>query len=100
MTIKQLKYIAALSERKNFSKASLDCNISQPTLSMQIQKLEEELGITIFNRSKKPIELTQKGEQIIIQAKKTIREFERISEIINTKKEILKGGFIFKNYNS
>ena len=80
MTIKQLKYIAALSERKNFSKASLDCNISQPTLSMQIQKLEEELGITIFNRSKKPIELTQKGEQIIIQAKKLLENLKELAK--------------------
>ena len=68
MTITQLRYIISLSETKNFSKAAMNCDISQPTLSMQIQKLEEKLGVTIFDRSKKPVELTLKGKKIIIQA--------------------------------
>ena len=61
MTITQLKYVLAVAEQQNFTKAAEKTFVTQPTLSMQIQKLEEELEIQIFDRSKKPIELT--GEE-------------------------------------
>ena len=61
MTITQLKYIITLEKTRNFTKAAYICNISQPTLSMQIQKLEEELKVKIFDRTKKPIELSVRG---------------------------------------
>ncbi len=60
MTITQLKYILSVAEYKNFTTASEHCFVTQPTLSMQIQKLEEELGVKIFNRSKKPLQLAKK----------------------------------------
>ncbi len=100
MTIIQLNYIIALEETRNFTKAANLCGISQPTLSMQIKKLEEELKIIIFDRSKKPIELTKIGSSIIKQAKKILLEVNKIDDLINTKKEVLKGQFIFKNFNS
>ena len=100
MTIIQLNYIIALEQTRNFTKAAKLCGISQPTLSMQIKKLEGELKIIIFDRSKKPIELTKIGSSIIKQAKKILLEVGKIDEIINTKKEVLKGQFTFKNFNS
>ncbi len=65
MTITQLNYLLAVAEHKNFTVAANKSFVTQPTLSMQIQKLEEELGVIIFNRKKKPIELTPIGEKII-----------------------------------
>ena len=100
MTIIQLNYIIALEETRNFTKAANLCGISQPTLSMQIKKLEEELKIIIFDRSKKPIELTKIGSSIIKQAKKILLEVNKIDDLINIKKEVLRGQFIIKNFNS
>ena len=72
MTITQLKYTLAVAEHGNFTTASEKCFVTQPTLSMQVQKLEEELGITIFNRSTKPLQVTEVGEKVLNQAKKII----------------------------
>jgi LysR family hydrogen peroxide-inducible transcriptional activator len=74
--------------------------VSQPTLSMQIQKLEEELKVKIFDRTKKPIELSDIGIKIINQAKKILIEFKRMDDVLNDKKEVLKGQYIFKNFKS
>ncbi len=65
MTITQLKYVLAVAENQNFTKAAKKTFVTQPTLSMQIQKLEDELEILIFDRSKKPIELTDVGKKIV-----------------------------------
>ena len=61
MTITQLEYILSVAQHKNFTKAAQFCHVTQPTLSMQVQKLEEQLNIKIFDRSKKPIQLTGLG---------------------------------------
>jgi LysR family hydrogen peroxide-inducible transcriptional activator len=100
MTVTQLKYIITLERTRNFTKAAIICEVSQPTLSMQIQKLEDELKVCIFDRTKKPIELTKVGSAIINQAKRTIIEFNKIKEVIIDKKEVLKGGFIFKSFKN
>ena len=65
MTITQLKYVLAVAEHQNFTIASEHCFVTQPTLSMQIQKLEEALETKIFNRNKKPIQLTEIGKKIV-----------------------------------
>ena len=88
MTIIQLNYIIALEETRNFTKAANLCGISQPTLSMQIKKLEEELKIIIFDRSKKPIELTKIGSSIIKQAKKILLEVNKIDDLIKVCKSL------------
>ena len=62
MTITQLHYVLAVAEHRNFTLAAEKCFVTQPTLSMQIQKIEDELGVLIFDRSKKPIQLTDIGE--------------------------------------
>ncbi len=93
MTITQLKYLLAVAEFQNFTLAAESCFVTQPTLSMQIQKLEDELGVTIFNRKKKPIALTLIGEQIIEQAKLIVSESNRIADIVDQQKGYIGGEF-------
>lgn len=93
MTITQLKYVLAVAEYKNFTVAAEHSFVTQPTLSMQIQKLEEELDVMIFNRKKKPIELTSIGEKIIQQAKLIVDESVRISDIVDQQKGFIGGEF-------
>ena len=100
MTITQLNYIITLEKTRNFTKAANICNVSQPTLSMQIQKLEEELKVKIFDRTKKPIELSEIGNKIINQAKKIVIEFKKMDDVLNLKKEVLEGQYIFRNFKS
>ena len=93
MTITQLKYTLAVAEYKNFTVAAEHCFVTQPTLSMQIQKLEDELDAKIFNRSKKPIELTEVGKKIIEQAKVIVDESNRIVDIVHQQKGFVGGQF-------
>ena len=87
MTITQLNYVLALDKSNNFTKAAKACKISQPSLSTQIQKLEEELGVEIFDRTKKPIKLTEIGKILINQFKVIIDESSNVSELIIKSKE-------------
>lgn len=93
MTITQLKYVLAVAKYKNFTAASEQCFVTQPTLSMQIQKLEEELDVIIFNRKKKPIQLTSIGEKVVLQAKVIIDESQRITDIVEQQKGYIGGDF-------
>ena len=93
MTITQLQYVLAVAEYKNFTKAAQKIFVTQPTLSMQIQKLEEELGIQIFNRNKKPIELTEVGEKVVEQARSIVNESNRIQDIVDQQKGYIGGEF-------
>lgn len=91
MTLVQLEYLAALDTHRHFATAANACFISQPTLSMQIQKLEEELGVKIFDRSKQPVLPTENGIAIIEQARKIISERNILTEMIESKKGIING---------
>ena len=93
MTITQLKYVLAVAEHQNFTKAAAHVFVTQPTLSMQIQKLEEELSILIFDRSKKPIELTEVGEKIVNQARNIVNESERMQDVVDQEKGFIGGDF-------
>lgn len=93
MTITQLQYVLAVAEYKNFTLAAEKCFVTQPTLSMQIQKVEEELGIQIFDRTKKPIQLTDIGEKIVTQAKNIVNESGRIKDIVDQEKGFIGGEF-------
>ena len=93
MTITQLKYVLAVAEYKNFTLAAEKCFVTQPTLSMQIQKLEEELDITIFDRSKKPIALTSVGQKIVTQAKLIVDEATRMQDVVDQEKGFIGGPF-------
>jgi LysR family hydrogen peroxide-inducible transcriptional activator len=93
MTITQLQYALAVAEHKNFTLAAEKCFVTQPTLSMQIQKIEEELNILIFDRSKKPIQLTDIGRKIVEQAKNIVSEAGKIKDIVEFQKGFIGGEF-------
>ena len=93
MTITQLQYVLAVAEHKNFTLAAEKCFVTQPTLSMQIQKVEEELNIQIFDRSKKPIQLTEIGQKIVNQAKNIVNEADRMQDIVEQQKGFIGGEF-------
>ncbi|HSN48434.1 MAG TPA: LysR substrate-binding domain-containing protein [Flavobacterium sp.] len=93
MTITQLQYVLAVAEHKNFTLAAEKCFVTQPTLSMQIQKIEEELKVQIFDRSKKPIQLTDIGQKIVNQAKNIVIEADRIKDIVEHQKGFIGGEF-------
>jgi len=91
MTITQLKYTLAVAEHGNFTTASDKCFVTQPTLSMQVQKLEEELGVVIFNRSTKPLQVTDIGKKVLFQAKKIVEESSRMNDVVSEEKGIIGG---------
>ncbi|PCH77141.1 MAG: LysR family transcriptional regulator [Flavobacteriaceae bacterium] len=91
MTLQQLEYIVALDKYRHFVRASKKCGVSQPTLSLMIQKMESELGIPLFDRSKHPIEPTKMGVRLINQAKITLREMKKIGELVASETENLSG---------
>ena len=91
MTLTQMEYVIALNEHRHFKKAAEACFITQPTLSMQIAKLEEELGIILFDRSKSPILPTLMGEKIIFQMEKAIQEIKGISALIKSTQKNIEG---------
>lgn len=93
MTITQLKYVLAVAEHQNFTKAAEKTFVTQPTLSMQIQKLEDELDIQIFDRTKKPIELTSVGQKIVSQAKNIVNEADRMQDVVDQEKGFIGGDF-------
>ncbi len=93
MTITQLQYVLAVAEYKNFTLAAEKCFVTQPTLSMQIQKIEEELNVIIFDRSKKPIQLTDIGQKIVNQAKNIVSEAGKIKDIVEFQKGFIGGEF-------
>ena len=91
MTLTQIEYILAVEGSGSFVSAAEKCFVTQPTLSMQIQKLEEELGVKIFDRSHHPIIATEMGKKILDQAKKVHYERNVIDEIIFSQKNELYG---------
>jgi LysR family hydrogen peroxide-inducible transcriptional activator len=92
-TLTQLEYVLSVERNRHFGKAAKACHISQPTLSQQIQKLEEELGITIFDRIQKPVIPTLPGRRFLDQARIVIREHERLLSIAAKKDAGLRGEF-------
>lgn len=93
MNLQQLKYIMAIDRFRNFAKAADACNISQPTLSAMLMKLEEELDVRIFERSNKMVTLTAVGEKILRQAQTVVMETDRITEIVREEKGALSDAF-------
>jgi len=90
----QLQYALSVERHRHFSKASKECNVTQPTLSQQLQKLEDEIGIILFDRGKKPILPTPEGERFLEQAKVVLRENEKLLHISKqTKSHEVSGEF-------
>lgn len=91
MTFTQLEYIVALDTHRHFAVAAEQCYVTQPTLSMQINKLEQELGVKIFDRSKQPVLPTVAGIEIIEKARKLLADRDELLEAIQSKKDVVKG---------
>ena len=91
MTISQLEYVIAVDTYRSFVVAANKCFVTQPTLSMQIQKLEDTLGVKLFDRSHQPVIPTEIGEEIIAQARILLAESEKIKEIISDRQKELSG---------
>ncbi|MBN9299548.1 MAG: LysR family transcriptional regulator [Filimonas sp.] len=91
MTLTQLEYIVAVDTHRHFAEAAQHCFVTQPTLSMQVQKLEEELGVKIFDRSKQPVLPTEAGSEIIEQARRVLAERDTLTEMIASRKGIVNG---------
>ena len=91
MTFVQLEYVIAVATYQHFARAAEHCYVTQPTLSMQIHKLEKELGIKIFDRSKQPVVATEAGKQVIEQARRIIAEKNVLAEKVQSFKGVLTG---------
>ncbi|WP_370513181.1 LysR substrate-binding domain-containing protein [Fulvivirga sp. M361] len=91
MTLIQFEYIVAVDNYRHFGRAAESCFVTQPTLSMQIQKFEEQLGVVIFDRNKQPVVPTDIGKRIITQARLALNEAKRVNEIVNDEKDGLNG---------
>lgn len=92
-SLTQLEYILAVADHRHFGKAALACHITQPTLSQQINKAEESLGLKIFDRDKKPVLVTPKGMAFIEQARAVLREHRKLRDLFNESAAELSGEF-------
>jgi LysR family hydrogen peroxide-inducible transcriptional activator len=93
MNIQQLEYVIAVDRYRHFAKAAEACHVTQPTLSMMIRKLEEELGVQIFDRSDLPVEPTSIGKHVIEQAKVSLKSLNKIKEMVENERQLLAGSF-------
>jgi LysR family hydrogen peroxide-inducible transcriptional activator len=74
MNLQELRYFVAVVEHRHFGRAAEACNVSQPTLSSQIRKLEDELGVTLLERTNKRVDITPVGSQILVHAQRALAE--------------------------
>lgn len=93
MNIRDLQYLVAVAKHRHFGKAADACFISQPTLSAQLKKLEDELGVTLFERNNKQILITPMGEQLIAQAQIILREVNALKDLAKQTQNPLSGKF-------
>lgn len=93
MTLQQLEYIVAVYRHKHFAKAAENCNVTQPTLSSMVQKLEDELSVKIFDRKTNPITVTPIGRLVVEQAWRTLLRARKIKETVEEEKHSLMGTF-------
>lgn len=91
MNLRDLKYLVAVADTRHFGQAAERCFVSQPTLSGQIKKLEEELGITLFERTKRSVETTHPGEAIVAQARRVLEQAEALQQLAQSHQDPLVG---------
>jgi LysR family hydrogen peroxide-inducible transcriptional activator len=91
MTLTQLRYLVAVAETGHFAEAAQRCGVTQPTLSMQLQKLERSLGIVLFDRRKKPVEPTEAGATLVAQARRVLHECARLEGLAQEARGTLTG---------
>ena len=93
MTLTELRYIVAVAQERHFGRAAQRCFVSQPTLSIAIKKLEEELSVSLFDRSSNEVKPTETGERIITQAHRVLEEADRIKHLAASEQNELAGVF-------
>ncbi len=93
MNLRDLRYLVAVAEHKHFGRAAEACFVSQPTLSTQLKKLEETLGVTLIERSNRQVMLSPAGEQIVLQAQKVLREVNTLTAMAEQFRDPLGGDF-------
>ncbi|QNH62485.1 LysR substrate-binding domain-containing protein [Hymenobacter sediminicola] len=91
MTVQQLEYLVALDTHRQFVLAAEKCHVTQPTLSMQLQKLEEELGVLLFDRNTKGVRPTAVGAKVVQQARQVLREVQQLRDVVQLEKNELVG---------
>lgn len=91
MNLQELRYLVAVAEHRHFGRAAEACNVSQPTLSSQIRKLESELGVTLLERTNKRVEITPVGSQILAHAQSALRESNAMEEVARAARDPLVG---------
>lgn len=93
MTLQQMEYILAVDRFRHFARAAAHCHVTQPTLSMMVQKLEEELGATIFDRTRQPVRPTAVGTRILQQARIALAQADAVRQVVAEEKHSLAGLF-------
>jgi LysR family hydrogen peroxide-inducible transcriptional activator len=91
MTLTDLRYIVALARERHFGRAAEKCFVSQPTLSVAVKKLEDQLGVALFERSPQEVRVTPIGERVVAQAEKVLAEAAQLAEIASAGKDPLAG---------
>jgi LysR family hydrogen peroxide-inducible transcriptional activator len=91
LTLRDLEYVVAVAEQKHFGRAAIHCHVSQPALSEQIRKVEDFLGVTLFERSNRQVVLTRVGEQIARQCRIVLDEARKLAELAGQEAEPLAG---------
>ena len=91
MTLTELRYVVAVAQHRHFGQAARSCFVSQPTLSVAIKRLEDELGVTLFERTRNEITLTPIGERIVFQAQRVLAEADSIRELAKVGRNDLSG---------
>jgi LysR family hydrogen peroxide-inducible transcriptional activator len=91
MNLQDLRYLVALAEHRHFGRAAEACNVSQPTLSSQIKKLEDELGVTLLERTNKRVDLTPVGGQILTHARRALAEASQMAMVAQAARDPLVG---------
>ncbi|WP_116105274.1 hydrogen peroxide-inducible genes activator [Lewinella sp. IMCC34191] len=93
MTLQQLRYVIALDEQRHFGKAARACFVAQPTLTLQIKKLEDELGVVLFDRSTNPIQPTLVGHRIVAHARVVLEEVNNLEMVVASHSDSMEGIF-------
>ena len=91
MNLRELEYIIAVAETQHFGKAAQRCFVSQPTLSGQIKKLEQELGVTLFERTNRSVKITAVGEAILLHARRIMEQADVITQLARSHQAPLAG---------
>lgn len=91
MTLQELKYVVALAETRNFRRAAEKVFVSQPSLSASVKKLEDELGVRLFERGPREVLITEAGEQVVAQARRVLDEAARVREVARHGRDPMRG---------